>query len=254
MLRCRNALALAGKPGNGIRNVAFPALGSGRRGYPLWDVAAIALDECAMYAAEAHHDLESVTFVFQDEDSAQPFFFQAASMFSRMQSLPRELSTEPRTGGDSFGGRGGSAGWTALQGSPGASVKARHRGRGEDAEEGGAGMDSLHVLSAVDSARFADPDGVGGSTEGSGPPGGLAAAEARHGCLFNQATQMDTFADSGAFATLPLPAPGPPQDPGSNAPVRQRLDHIQDQLAAFGPHGMVLKRFELLDARRRGGA
>ena len=44
-------------------------------------------------------------------------------------------------------------------------------------------------------------------TEAARALAGLAAAEARHGCLFNQATQLDTLADSCAFATLPLPSP-----------------------------------------------
>lgn len=148
-------------------------------------------------------------------------------------------------------------GSSAASGTASAAGSMKHRRsfgvRGEDGDVTAASLDTLHVHSAADSrsAKFAEGEST---ARGDRWPSGLAAAEARHGSLFNQATQLDTLADSRAFATLPLSAPAPPRDPGENSTRRQRLDFIQDQLAAFGPQGTVLKRFELLESTCRGGA
>ena len=260
-LPCRSALAVAKDPQHSIRTVAFPALGCGERGYPLWDAAAIALDECAAHA----EGLESVSFVFKDEESAQPFFFQAVAMFpvvARLPSLHKDRSLcIPDSSLGGLAAKGGGA--PSSHESPDASLKQRQSSGSHDAVPS---LDTLHVHSAAGSAMLTDAaDALQSATAAAarGDDGGgsvgtfrpdLAALEARHDRLFNQQTQMDTFADSRAFQTLPLAPAEPPRDPGSHASPRERLDYIQQQLQAFGLRGPILRRFELLESRCRGGA
>eukprot|EP00892_Ulva_mutabilis_P008949 jgi/Ulvmu1/6426/UM003_0055.1 len=243
----RSALAAAKDRQHGIRTVAFPALGCGQREFPVWDVAAIALDACAAYAV----GLESVSFVFQDEEAAQPFFFQAAAMFptvGRQPSLARNASLHLPADTAAAHSQPPAAARLFSQDSFGGSVKTRQpplRQRGDDSAP--PALDTLHVHSAAGSAMIMDDAAqtahAARSESGNRFQPDMHALEARHDSLFNQATQMDTLADSHAFETLPLAPAQAPRDPGSHATPRERLDYIQQQLDAFGPRGQAVVQF-----------
>eukprot|EP00892_Ulva_mutabilis_P012607 jgi/Ulvmu1/9719/UM055_0057.1 len=81
-----------------------------------------------------------------------------------------------------------------------------------------------------------------------------ASSTARMRALLHPPTELGTLAESDAWKTVSQGYAPPPQDPNKAASVKEQLNFIGRQLDSFGPRGVILQRYELLDEpRRRGG-
>jgi O-acetyl-ADP-ribose deacetylase len=76
----RSSLALA--LAHGVKTIAFPAISCGVYGYPLEDAVAVAVRECADFAA-AHTAIEKIIFACFDRPTLDIYRSELTKMASR---------------------------------------------------------------------------------------------------------------------------------------------------------------------------